>query len=778
MTARRVEGEGATALRLLAPELLREPVQPEVLERSRPRFTRLAVEADLGVPGVQHLLPLRADRLALRRTVDRGRAVARRRILHGSGVAAAKRGGAVDNSRALSEAQRLLDGEGPARRRRERPADVLEADARREDADAERVLERAPPAKSGDVLGHLLAVERIDARGLADLRGMHGIARLHGRRGGRARVEHLLPARTVVVAARRRALLDVDRAILGLAAELLSGALDALGQHVTEPFAAADHLEQTPGALDVAPLELEAQLLAGDVALLLALHDPAAQPAPLVHVDARLVALGVEPGDTVAIGRADRPAAARPALVLGLVDDLAFLVAVADDRHVAVVHPARVALMPAVLEVLAQLRRFPGRHVGAGDVRGQVGRVVLDRQGAHLRKVHDARQGAVLVERPRGRVGLQVVRHVLGRLHQPARIDSPQRLRALHDRDGLEPLLAHHRAAAVLGRDVTEVALDRRELHEVLAGRPDRVDRELMAGEAGLAVQRVLRLPGIEPHERLGVAELDDIVIDVEVDPVLRLPLDDDRVVPAILEVGAEEAVGLRRGRSVRARPDRAHGQTARAPHRQAREWTGAQHEPVVGMVPRDVLLATLRGRLAIEDHRAEADAAELGAHPFGAPRLGPARAAREVDAQQVAGEPAGSRGRGGLRSGLLRCGHGRWSHTATGLSPGAFDGRPRMVSGSRLLVVFVAINAGLMSNGFFFRCAFQVPSATPDCTRPFSMPTSLVVQMSLEGPRMMAPVSRSPRQRSLRYAGRSAFSPLAVSALASSQAPKDATSR
>src|SRR5215475_14488959 len=115
MTARRLEREGATALRVFAPELLREPVQPEVLERFRPRFTRLAVEADLGVPGVQHLLPLRADRLALRRTVDRGRAVARRRILHGSGVAAAKRGGAVDDSRALSEAQRLLDGEGPAR---------------------------------------------------------------------------------------------------------------------------------------------------------------------------------------------------------------------------------------------------------------------------------------------------------------------------------------------------------------------------------------------------------------------------------------------------------------------------------------------------------------------------------------------------------------------------------------------------------------------------------------------------------------------------------------
>src|SRR5215470_8920516 len=406
MTAGRLEREGATGLRLLAPELLREPVQTEFLERFRPRFTGLAVEADLGVPNVQHLLPLRTDRLALRRTVDRGRAVARRRILHGSGVAAAKRGGAVDDGRALAEAQRLLHGEGPTRRRRERTADVLETSPRGEVADAERVLERAPPAKSGDVLGHLLAVERIDARGLADLRGMHGIARLHGRRGGRARVEHLLPARTVVVAARRRALLDVDRAILGLAAELLSGALDALGQHVTEPFAAADHLEQTPGALDVAPLELEAQLLAGDVALLLALHDPAAQPAPLVDVHAHLVALGVEPGDAVAVRRADRPAAAGPAFVLGLVDDLPLLRTLTDDGHVAVVHAASVALMAAVVEVLAELRRLPDAHVGAVDVRRQVGRVVLDGQGAHLGEVHDAGQRAVLVERACRRVGL------------------------------------------------------------------------------------------------------------------------------------------------------------------------------------------------------------------------------------------------------------------------------------------------------------------------------------------------------------------------------------
>src|SRR5262249_44131162 len=561
-------------------------------------------------------------------------------------------------------------------------------------------------------------------------------------------------------------------------AGLAGGALDPLGQEVAEALAAAHQLEQPACALDVAPLELEAELLASDVALLLAFHDPAAEPAPLVDVDTRLVTLGVEPGDAVVVGRTDCPAAARPTFIFGLVDDLALPVPRPYDRHVAVMHAAGVALMPAVIEVLAQLRRLPRAHVGAGHVRGQVRRVVLDRQGAHLRQVHDARQGAVLVQGAGRRIRLQIVRHVLGGLHEPARIRGAQRLGTLHDRDGLELFLPHHGAAAVLGRDVAEITLDRRELHEILAGGTDRVDGELVADEPGLAVERVLGFPRVQTDQRLGVAKLDDVVVDVEVDPVLRLPLDDDRVVAAVLEVRAEESVGLGRGGAVGAGPDGADGETARAPHRQTGERPRSQDEPVLGMSPRHAAVAALRRRLAIEDHRAETDAAEQFALGLGGPRLGPARAAREIDAQQVAGEAARARGRRGLRLGTLGCGRGCGTHTATGVSPGAFDGRPRMVSGSKALVVLVAMKAGLMSNAFALRCAFQRPSPTPDWTRPLSMPTSLVVQMSLEGPRMIAPMSRSPRQRSLRYAGRSALTPDAVSALLSSQAPNDATSR
>src|SRR5262245_33132634 len=135
MTVRRVPGRPATLLRRLAPEVLREPVQSELFEGLWPGLAGLPVEADLGIPGVEHLLPLRPDGLPLRGAVHRRRAVAGRRILHGAGVAAAERGRPVDDGRPLAEAERLLDRESPARRRRQRTADVLEPSPRREDAD-------------------------------------------------------------------------------------------------------------------------------------------------------------------------------------------------------------------------------------------------------------------------------------------------------------------------------------------------------------------------------------------------------------------------------------------------------------------------------------------------------------------------------------------------------------------------------------------------------------------------------------------------------------------
>ena len=65
-----------------------------------------------------------------------------------------------------------------------------------------------------------------------------------------------------------------------------------------------------------------------------------------------------------------------------------------------------------------------------------------------------------------------------------------------------------------------------------------------------------------------------------------------------------------------------------------------------------------------------------------------------------------------------------------------------------------VAMKAGLTSKGL--RCEMRLPGREVDCveTSPLSMPTSLVVQMSLAGPQMIAPVSRPPWKSSLRYSG------------------------
>src|SRR3989475_7339989 len=545
-----------------------------------------------------------------------------------------------------------------------RAANVLEPRARGEDADAERVLEGAPAAAARDELGDLHAVERIDARGLAELGLVDGVAGLHRRRRRRRRVEHLLPARAVVVAARRGALARVNRGVLGGAAELLGRALDALGQQVAEALALADHLDQPVGALNIAPLEVEAHLLRREPPLFEALHHPAAHPAELVDVQAGAIELCVEPRHAVDVGGdPDRPAGARPALVLRLVHHLALVRPLADDGHVAVVHAAGVALVAAVVEALAQLGRLPLRHVGVGGVR----RVVLDRQGAELVEVHHAGQRAVLVERAHGGIGLEVVGDLVGGLHDAARVVDRERPGALHDRDALQLLLAHDGAHAVLGGDVAVVALNRREPREVLTGRADRVHRELVAAHAEVGAERVLGVPRVLADVGLGVAELDTVVVDVEVDPVAGLALDDDGVVAAVLQIRPEEAVGLCGRRAVGAGADGDDGETAGAPHRQPGQRAGGEDQAVVGGIPRHVALPL--ARLLVDDARAGAHAAELIAHlGRAAPRLAPALALGQIDAEDLAGESAGQRGLW-LR-GLLGSARHHWSHTATGESP------------------------------------------------------------------------------------------------------------
>src|SRR5262249_29590877 len=176
----------------------------------------------------------------------------------------------------------------------------------------------------------------------------------------------------------------------------------------------------------------------------------------------------------------------------------------------------------------------------------------------------------------------------------------------------------------------------------------------------------------------------------------------------------------------------------------------GGGDEAIRGMIP-----VGLGGPFVPEDLGTEPDAAELLPHRLGAPRLGPHLAGREVHAEELAGVAAGQWSR--RRLGLVALGgRGRAHRVATDWgSEGDWDGRPSTVLGSSAAVVRVAMKAGLTSKGWAARCRFQAERSTPLCTSPLRMPTSLVVQMSPEGPQIMAPVSRPPRKRSFRYCER-----------------------
>src|SRR6185295_3345682 len=170
----------------------------------------------------------------------------------------------------------------------------------------------------------------------------------------------------------------------------------------------------------------------------------------------------------------------------------------------------------------------------------------------------------------------------------------------------------------------------------------------------------------------------------------------------------AEEAVGLRGRGAAGQRAAGDDGEPARPPHREAGQRTGRHDEAVVGVVP-----LHLGADLIVEDLGAEPDAADVLAPILLAPGLGPGLAGRQVHAEELAGVSVDRRRRG-LGGGAGR-GRGRAHRATVWGSWGDCDGRLRMVWGSSRAVVCRAMNAGLTSNGFFWRCAFQVERSTPE---------------------------------------------------------------
>src|SRR6266850_1067636 len=166
----------------------------------------------------------------------------------------------------------------------------------------------------------------------------------------------------------------------------------------------------------------------------------------------------------------------------------------------AVVHATGVALVPAMVKAIAQTGGRPFVHVYA--FWDDVGRVVFNGQGTQAGEANHAGQGTVLVQRLRRGVKLQIVRNLLRGQPQATWVSHTQRLAATHNGDGLEALVAHDGAAAVLAGHVPVVTVDGGKAYLVFASDAAGVNAELVACQVERLLQGLLRLPGIFAKER------------------------------------------------------------------------------------------------------------------------------------------------------------------------------------------------------------------------------------------------------------------------------------
>src|SRR2546426_5885022 len=190
----------APAPAILPPHGGDHPLEVERRERLRARSPGRPVVPHPGVPDVDHVVPLLLDRLALGRSIRGHRGIALGGALELGPDPAPEVEGAEHGPDASPEAHRLVPGELPAGGGGEGAGEVLEVRARREDAGAERILEVAPAVEGRRLPSDLIAVEGVDAGREPELDRVDRGAGLQ--RAGRAGagVQHLVPARAMVVA--------------------------------------------------------------------------------------------------------------------------------------------------------------------------------------------------------------------------------------------------------------------------------------------------------------------------------------------------------------------------------------------------------------------------------------------------------------------------------------------------------------------------------------------------------------------------------------------------
>jgi hypothetical protein len=145
--------------------------------------------------------------------------------------------------------------------------------------------------------------------------------------------------------------------------------------------------------------------------------------------------------------------------------------------------------------------------------------------------------------------------------------------------DGLEPLVAHDDADAA--RRAGVVVVDRGHPDPVLAGEADRGHLDLLILQ--LLLEQVAGFRGACAAQMGRVADLDLVVVDVEVNQIRRLAANDDLVVAGVLQLRPEEAAEERMRHQVRLRREAVDARAVRRRHRRAVQQAGAEDQQVVG---------------------------------------------------------------------------------------------------------------------------------------------------------------------------------------------------
>ncbi len=295
------------------------------------------------------------------------------------------------------------------------------------------------------------------------------------------------------------------------------------------------------------------------------------------------------------------------------------------DLHLALAgHGARVA--GAAVDQDGVAHRLAAD--GAGALEGAVAEVARRQDAARLQR-HDAARGAELVEPVLGAIVVLAEPDELAL--GPVLVHGDGRFAAAHD-DGLEVLRAHHGAEPPAAVEVLELVHNRRKPHAALAGDAGLEHADSLVAQ--LRLDPVLDFARKLAPVRRGVAELDLVVLDPEVDGRLRPAADHDPVPTGRAQLGPPPAARLRLAVAAGERRLGRRRVAVGARHRQPVDDAGREDQYVIR--PERVRAGR---HVAQQDPGGQRAAAQVLAHGRLGELLGAGLARRQIDVQELCGD-------------------------------------------------------------------------------------------------------------------------------------------